>query len=333
MTNAEALDRLMTLDLNDRGIERLYAAALAGRDEPLSWAAGRLLAQVPPRSFVLIGTGWLSRGWVSPRLGDSDGPAGAAVVARALAFGRGAIPVILTEASLLPAIEPVVRCAGPSILTLEEARLTALPGGSTPGLVLLDFPTDDVEAEPAATRLLDELRPTLCFATERASRSSSGVYHNARGVDIGAGVARIDLLFEQARERGIATIGVGDGGNEIGMGAIPEAVSAVRYGDRCQCGCGSGIGARTATDVLLPAGCSNWGCYAAVAAMAIQLEDPSLLHVPEREELLLSAGVASGLLNSPRGTVDPNVDDIPRATHLAVVELMAELARRAISRR
>jgi hypothetical protein len=320
----------MTLDLSGRGIERLYQAARARVGEPLGWAAGRLLAAVAPRSFVLIGTGWLSRGWVSTRLGDSDGPAGAGVVARALAYGRGAIPVILAEASLLPAIEPVIRCAGPSILSLEEAKLTALPGGNTPGLVLLDFPTDDAEALATADRLLDELQPALCFATERASRSRTGVYHNARGVDIGAGVARVDLLFERAASRGVPSIGVGDGGNEIGMGAIPEAVSSVRYGDRCQCGCGSGIGARTATDVLLPAGCSNWGCYAAVACLAVLRRDPDLLHTPQREELLLRTGVATGMLNSPRGTVDPNVDDIPLSTHLAVVELMRETALRAI---
>src|SRR5437867_6406581 len=129
---------------------------------------------------------------------------------------------------------------------------------------MLSFPTDDDRAAAAAEGLLDQLQPSLCFATERASRAVSGVYHNARGVDISAGCARIDLLFEAATTRGIPTIGVGDGGNEIGMGMIPEAVRRLRYGDRCQCGCGAGIGARTATDVLIPAGCSNWGCYAAI---------------------------------------------------------------------
>jgi hypothetical protein len=156
------------------------------------------------------------------------------------------------------------------------------------------------------------------------------VYHNARGVEIGAGVARVDLLFEAAGRRGIPSIGVGDGGNELGMGLIPEAVRAVPYGAQCQCGCGSGIGARTGCDLLLPAACSNWGCYAAVAALAVQLKNPELLHTPAQEELLLRTGVAAGLLNSPRGTVDPNADNIPLSSHLAMVELLREAALRAI---
>src|SRR4029079_18159953 len=134
------------------------------------------------------------------------------------------------------------------VLDLDEARRLSRPGGKTTAVVLLPFPDEDGPAEAEAEHLLRELRPALCFATERASRGRSGVYHNARGVDIGAGVARVDLLFEAAARRAIPTIGVGDGGNEIGMGLVPEAVrSLVRYGDRCQCGCGGGIGARTAT--------------------------------------------------------------------------------------
>ena len=99
------------------------------------------------------------------------------------------------------------------------------------------------------------------------------------------------------------------------MGLIPEAVRAVPYGAQCQCGCGSGIGARTACDLLLPAACSNWGCYAAVAALAVQMRNPELLHTPAQEELLLRTGAAAGLLNSPRGTVDPNADNIPLAVN------------------
>ena len=64
----------------------------------------------------------------------------------------------------------------------------------------------------------------------------------------------------------------------------------------------------------------------------MRLGDPDLLHTGEREASLLRAGVAAGLLNSPRGTVDPNVDDIPLATHVALVELIHELAVRAIRR-
>jgi hypothetical protein len=322
----------MCLDLADRGIDRLYAAARVKTGTTLSGAAAAYFSRVPPGSFVLIGTGWLTREWVSPRLAENDGPPGAAAVARALWLARDVTPVVVAEDSILSALAPVFRASGLSVLTLEEARRTKLPGGKTAAVVLEGFPTDDAEAERAADRLLDDIQPTLCFATERASRAKSGVYHNARGVDISAGQARIDLLFEVAMLRGIPTIGVGDGGNEIGMGSIADAVaSTVRFGEQCACSCGSGVGARTATDVLVTANCSNWGCYATVAAFAIAERDPRLLHTPEREGQLLQAATSAGLLNSPRGTVDPNVDDIPLATHQAIVELMREVAVRAIA--
>jgi hypothetical protein len=51
-----------------------------------------------------------------------------------------------------------------------------------------------------------------------------GTYHNMFGQDYSEGRARIDYLVEEAGERRILTIGIGDGGNEIGMGAIAEAV-------------------------------------------------------------------------------------------------------------
>lgn len=328
----EALDRLMCLDLAGRGIGRLYDAARTRLGTPLSRAAAECFSRVPPGSFVLIGTGWLTRGWVSTRLAENDGPPGAATVARALWLARDVTPVVVAEDSILAALAPVFRASGLSVLTLEEARRTRLPGGKTAAVVLEGFPTDDAEAGRAADRLLDDIQPALCFATERASRARSGVYHNARGVDIGAGQARVDLLFEAAALRGIPTIGVGDGGNEIGMGLIADTVaSSVRFGDRCACGCGSGVGASTATDILVAANCGNWGCYAAVAAFAIAERDPRLLHTPEREDQLLRAATSAGLLNSPRGTVDPNVDDIPLSTHLAMVELMREVAVRAIA--
>ena len=180
--------------------------------------------------------------------------------------------------------------------------------------------------EPARTLVLDALqasKPVVTANKELLAEVGAELFG-------AADAASVDLLFEAAGRRGIPTICVGDGGNELGMGLIPEAVRVVPYGAQCQCGCGSGIGARTACDLLLPAACSNWGCYAAVAALAVQLKDPGLLHTPAQEELLLRTGVAAGLLNSPRGTVDPNADNIPLSSHLAIVELLREAALRAI---
>jgi D-glutamate cyclase len=325
----ELIDRLVSLDVGRRGVDGLYAAARERVGKPLGLAAAERLAALTPGSIVLMTTGSVSRAWISPTIGENDGPAGAAVLARALTLGLDLIPVVCAEDALLPPIAAIFRAAGMSVVDLDEARQTAQPGGKLAVAVMRAYPLDDEAGRTAAPALLDELQPALVFSTERVGRSRSGVYHNARGVDFGMGRARVDYVFDEALRRGIPSVAVGDGGNEIGMGLIAEAVERfVPFGDHCACGCGAGVGAVTSTDVLLPAACSNWGCYAIVACFARLLGKLELLHTPELEEVLLRRGVEVGLINSTQGRIDPNVDSIPLASHKAVVELLGELARR-----
>lgn len=328
---ADRIDRVVNLDLAERGIEHLHEAARAHAGGSPSLAAARLLAAVPRGSVVIVTTGQASRSWISTAVAESDGPAGAAVLAPALALGLDVIPVLLAEEELLPAVGGIFRSAGMALLGLDEARRTSLPGGRLSVCAPRAYPTDDEGGRAQAAPLLDELRPALVFSAEWSGRNDRGIYHNARGVDYSAGKARVDFVFEEARRRGIPTVAVGDGGNELGMGVAAEAVRRhVRYGDRCLCGCGGGIGAATGCDVLVTAACSNWGCYAIVACLAALLGRPELLHTPEREEALLRRGVDLGLINSPHGHVDANVDDLPLSTHLAVVELLREIGARAM---
>ena len=90
---------------------------------------------------------------------------------------------------------------------------------------------EDAAALAEGKRLLSELTPKVVIAVERAGMTPRGTYHNMLGQDYSEGRARTDYLVEEAAKRGIPTIGVGDGGNEIGMGAIqsrPQACAARR---------------------------------------------------------------------------------------------------------
>ncbi len=333
MTLGDRLDRLVNIDIGGRGIEHLYEAARARIGTSLTMAAAAKLAAVPEGAVVLATTGSVSRAWISAEIGENDGPAGLAAICRALSLARRAIPVVVAEEALLPGIGAILRAAGLAIVTLEEARRTAMPGGRLAVAVLHPYPLEDAAAQAAAGPLLDQLAPALAFSTERVGRNARGIYHNMRGVDFGMGRARIDHLFDLALARGIPSVAVGDGGNEIGMGLVAEAVTAhVPFGKQCACGCGGGLGAITGTDVLVTAAVSNWGCTAIAAAFAALERNPALLHTPELEERLLLRGTEIGLINSVHGIIDPNVDGIPLATHQAMVELcrglvLAELAR------
>ena len=317
----QRLDRIITLDFGGRGVEHLYRAARERQKYPLTGAAADCLASIPSGSTVLITTGSVSRAWISPTIGENDGPAGAAAVVRALVIARKAVCVVLAEESLLQSIGAILTTAGLSVATYEQARAASIDG-SLASVCLRSFPLTDEEAPAAAARLLDELEPKLLFSTERVGRNADGIYCSMRGLDYGMGRARIDYVFEEARRRSLPTVSVGDGGNEIGMGVIAQAVrDHVKFGDK-RPGGGAGIGAVSCADVLVTAACSNWGCYGIVAALAARLADSRLIHTPEMENLLLRRGIDVGLINTVDGFVDANVDGISALTHTAIVQLL-----------
>src|SRR5262249_27454304 len=110
--------------------------------------------------------------------------------------------------------------------------------------------TPDTIAPADRARFLAEVPP------ERHGRC-----HTMRGVDITDHMRDAHSSFEGPRSA--VTIGVGDGGNEIGMGKLPWPLIADRIPG------GATIACRVATDHLIVAGVSNWGAYALAAGVAL----------------------------------------------------------------
>lgn len=319
----ERLDKLVSLDIGGRGVEHLYVAARERQGRPLVGAAADALLAVPDGATVFVTTGSVSRAWISPEIGENDGPAGAAVVVRALSLAKRVHCVLLAEATLLPGLRAILTAAGLTVLPFEQARI-ACQDGSLAVCSLLPFTTQDDEACAQSKALLAQYRPALLFSTERVGRARDGVYYSMRAIDYGMGRARIDRLFDEALAQGLPTVAVGDGGNEIGMGAIPAAVAAhVKFG--------ATIAAVTPADVLVTAACSNWGCNAIVAALAARRRDARLLNTPEREHQLLQRGVDIGLINSVHNVVDANVDGLLLQTHVAFAELLRAVVQPALT--
>ena len=92
---------------------------------------------------------------------------------------------------------------------------------------------DDQEAQDAAERLFEVYAPKTVIACERAGLSADGTYRNALGQDYSAGREKPDYIVKGAQNAGIPTIGIGDGGNEIGMGAVKNAVAEHMAAWRC----------------------------------------------------------------------------------------------------
>lgn len=96
------------------------------------------------------------------------------------------------------------------------------------------------------------------ISIERPSPGTDGFYHRASGKTITI-CEPTHLLFEQAKGK-ITTIGIGDGGNELGMGKVhQQVVSNVPNGET--------VASTVSCDYLITCGVSNWGGYGVAAGL------------------------------------------------------------------
>ena len=148
---------------------------------------------------------------------------------------------------------------------------------------------------------------------------SRNVCHNMRGVPIDAYTGRTHRLFEAIAKRHlpVTTIGIGDGGNEIGMGAIPwESLrEAITVGPAGRVAC------RIATNYTLLGGISDWAAYAlAFAVCRLRGESSCAAGHDEQalgtliETLVREAGAVDGVTAQR----EASVDGLPLETYLQV---------------
>ena len=239
-------------------------------------------------------------------------------------MGLNAIPVIVTDECLVPGIQQIARSAGFQCVPTENlaASITHKKLMTT---TVLPFPNEAAASKLVSTTILNDLQPKVCIAIERGGMNSAGVIHNMQGRDTGSSQAKLDYLFLAAREKGIATMAIGDGGNEIGMGNIASSVREhVPFGEQCNCSCGCGLAPATLVDVLVAATVSNWGAYAVAAMLAMSTGNIEVANNVDREKRVLTATADAGFHDTISGSVTPGVDGCAAHTHIAMVRLMHE---------
>jgi hypothetical protein len=154
----------------------------------------------------------------------------------------------------------------------------------SPGFRVTPFPiAEERESLRRAEDILESVKPSLILSIERAGVSADGRYYNMRGRDISRETARIDSLFHLCK---CPTVAVGDGGNEIGMGNISQALTELPI-----------IPSVTAADELVIATVSNWGAYGIIRCLEILLKR-SLFGLVDRKEIydfLFSRGAVDGV--------------------------------------
>jgi hypothetical protein len=321
----ENVDRLCTLDLRPPGptsgyIGRFYTAVRDQTTTPLALTAAQCLHQVAPGSTVVIATGFCH----PERLpcGETDGPPGAAALARAVLLGLAATPWLIGEAAITAPMEACIQSLG---LRLHAAP--AATNAAVSGIVFQAFPTEARAAQEAAVHLIEHVRPAAVVVTEKVGPNHLGVAHSAMGFAIPDGARfPVEYVLDAAHAAGIPTIGVGDNGNDIGFGIIEDIVRRYKpYGDVCQCPCGGGLATVTKTSSLVTAAVANWGAYGIVTCLAALRRQPELLHSAATERQMLDACVQAGAADGITGRLEATVDALPAAVHTSIVELLHAL--------
>jgi hypothetical protein len=184
---------------------------------------------------------------------------------------------------------------------------------------VIDYPISDVPAVNGqlASDLIARSRPSLVVSIERCAPDADGMYRNMRGRDISPQTARIDQLFAQ----GIPSIGIGDGGNEIGMGNLADVV---QHADQLP-----DHPAVTGCDCLIAASTSNWGGYGLVAALSVEVGRnllPAIATDADCIKFLVDAGAVSGV----SGEHDYLVDEFTLDENAAVLQELHDLVNASI---
>lgn len=324
---ADAIDRLISIEMRyaaelPRGVIRpLYEAAREAQGgEPVVYQAARqILERVGKEDVVLIVTGSGSRFGLYK--GETDGPLGAASLGRVVDFGLGARTVYVCDEPHVDPIVATVQATGLSVI--DQARFE-----QRPHTALVDIhPPGPEQGKTFAATLLDRYQPSAVVFVEKTGPNARGIHHSIMGTAKDPDeTGHAFYLADLARQRGIVTIGVGDGGNEIGNGVIYDAVREIQpYGATCQCPCGDGVATVTATDVLVSASISNWGAYGIAAQLAYELKQPDLFQTEEMEDFMLRQCVAAGGTDGAYAAQVLYVDGTSSHTQRALVTMLREI--------
>jgi SAM-dependent methyltransferase len=214
---------------------------------------------------VFIATGFYVAGYA-----ETDGPLGAFFLGRALKK-LGYRPIIVTDSF----------CEG---FFEDELEVLYLPIRH--------------DGDPAVYEdLIREFEPVCLISIERCGRTQDNEYRNMRGISIKQYTSPIDMLFDIARAKNIYTLGIGDGGNEIGMGNLKEVIDEKLELIPCI----------VEVDRLIIATVSNWGAYGLIASLQLYTGEallPSFEEVRAYLSKIVGIGSVDGVTKEKVLSVD-----------------------------
>ncbi len=242
-------------------------------------------------NHILIITGFYI---LSAEAIETDGPLGSIMLADALIKAGKKVTLIFDDHS-----EEIMKKGIDSIDSMIEYVVAPVGGDFDPNSLIT----------PETTHFI---------ALERPGRASDGAYYNFRGNDISKFHMTFDDFFIECGNKNITTIGIGDGGNELGMGRVSNAVDEFVSFDRpysCQ----------TTAMYLICSGVSNWAGYG-MAALLSAMVGENLMQSPEKLEMMLDAIVYAGAVDGVSGKQEATVDGLEASWEYGIYNDMFNIA-------
>lgn len=295
------ISQIESLCATDVGRNISELAKLVAGD--LFLAAESIVNQPEPKIAIVTGF-YIPQ--VNPPAPESDGMTGAVLMAKA--FSQIGIPVdLITDENCKPALQTALG------LINNNIRLLSVP--------LISSQTT-IEQLSQQWRQESKL-PTHIIYIERVGPDKRGDYHNMSGMKINQWSAPLHLLM--AINHSMVSIGMGDGGNEIGMGKIPYEIISNNIKN------GSTIACVVPCDFLIVAGVSNWGATALLAAILLLNKKwkEALLTVLTSNteyEILCQLSAQKLLVDGVTKLFEPTVDGLTWDVHFKVIQQMIRVA-------
>jgi hypothetical protein len=299
----DAIERLVSVEMRLPTLPQglVPRIALAARDggTPPVYQVARVL-ESHPRSRIAIFTGIVVDPYLE--LGETDGIVGAVVLSRGLR-SLGYRPEVFVEARQVQPLRRLFEVSG--IRDVSVGETTAFRG------------PDSVD---------------IAIAIEKIAKNARGVRHSLLGTPLTQMADEVDDYFKTISAAGLPTVGIGDGGNEVGFGRIaPQLAEILGASADCACGCAGGVVSATATGAVIVAATANLGVYALLAALALVLERPEVCADAAFVLEVMKAAVGLGFIDA--GTLDPayvGEDGVPGDAIAAFVLLLGTIVRQEL---
>lgn len=325
---ARSIEDFMAIDLTGTGLaSRLHDALVRRQPGHACMGAAELLTAklAGQKQPTMILTGFPQGGGVP----ETDGPIGAAMLARALFLAFNVPSVIVVDEGHEDMMRATCIGGGMVPLPFPEDGVINAPEFARP-VYIKAIPLEPQAARRACDSLIDVTRPAVTVSVERPGANDRGLYSGLGGRPLDGMVADLDYLALRGQQHGIPFLGIGDGGNELGMGLLADDLREF-YPKAVDAGLGrGGVAAVAVADHLVVSSVSNWAVTGIIAALSALHENPLIFHDPELELRCITQCCLSGCVDGLTSSPDGIVDGIPAVEWEGLIRSLRATVRRTL---